>query len=165
MSQKHKKGFTLIELLVVISIISLLSSIVMTTLSGAKTKAKDALIKQEIYELTKLAELEYSDNESYCNLQVNWVPVGNTTCSSAFVAGNYASQAKTICDSIVKNATRENGNGVQYKMLSDTEDHKCLNSYSFSAYLNNGNWYCAGSSGSSGEYSSNDFGAGCWRNP
>ena len=39
---KNNKGFTLIELLVVIAIIGILSTIAMTSLNGARKKAKDA---------------------------------------------------------------------------------------------------------------------------
>ncbi len=42
MYSKVKKGFTLIELLVVLSIVSLLSSIVMSSISTARMKARDA---------------------------------------------------------------------------------------------------------------------------
>lgn len=45
------KGFTLIELLVVIAIIGILSTVVLTNLSGTRTKAKTAAYKAELTSL------------------------------------------------------------------------------------------------------------------
>lgn len=47
-------GFTLIELLVVISVISLLSSVVLSSLSGVRARARDAKRIQHITELIPL---------------------------------------------------------------------------------------------------------------
>ncbi len=58
----NKKGFTLIELLVVISIIALLSSIVFTTLSNARIKARDSVRGQNLEEIKKALALYFADH-------------------------------------------------------------------------------------------------------
>ncbi len=59
------KGFTLIELLVVISIISLLSSVVLSSLNSARSKARDALRKEDLTQVRNALALYYLDNGAY----------------------------------------------------------------------------------------------------
>jgi type IV pilus assembly protein PilA len=60
-----QKGFTLIELLVVIAIIGILSSIVLASLSSARSKGSDAAITSTLSNMRAQAELYYSHNGGY----------------------------------------------------------------------------------------------------
>lgn len=81
-----KKGFTLVELLIVIAIIGVLSSIVLNALSGARTKAADSKIKQQLVGFRRAAEIFYYNQtpNSY----------GVTVSNSCSTAGSvFASQS------------------------------------------------------------------------
>lgn len=52
--KKREKGFTLIELLVVVAIIGLLSTIVLSSLNSARTKAKYAAVKVQLNQFMKM---------------------------------------------------------------------------------------------------------------
>lgn len=61
----QKGGFTLIELLVVIAIISLLSSVVLASLSTARTKARDAKRAADVKNVQLALEMYYDANGMY----------------------------------------------------------------------------------------------------
>ena len=63
--EKSGTGFTLIELLVVITIIGILSTTVLVSLGGARSKARDATRKSDIRNMTLAMELDYSDDDKY----------------------------------------------------------------------------------------------------
>jgi general secretion pathway protein G len=75
------RGFTLIELLVVISIIGLLSSIVLSTLSDVKAKARDARRISDIKQIQNALELYRNDTGSYPTFQDHSYAMANSISS------------------------------------------------------------------------------------
>lgn len=91
-SHRDSRGFTLIELLVTVAIISLISSIILSSLSAARSKSRDA---QRISDLVQLRNALYS-----YQLDHNSVPTcgtsacfgaGFTTTLAPLVSGGYLS--------------------------------------------------------------------------
>ncbi len=62
---RREKGFTLIELLVVIAIIGILAGIVLVSLGGARTSARDARRQSDIRQIVTAQELFYNDTSAY----------------------------------------------------------------------------------------------------
>ncbi len=62
------RGFTLIELLVVIAIIGILSSIVLTNLNTARSKARDTKRVAEIRQIETALEMYHANNGRYPNI-------------------------------------------------------------------------------------------------
>ena len=60
-----KKGFTLIELLVVVAIIGVLASVVLASLNGARSRARDSQRITSLRNLQTALELYHVDNGSY----------------------------------------------------------------------------------------------------
>ena len=62
---KTNKGFTLIELLVVIAIIGVLSSIVLVSMGGARTDARNTARKSDMRQIITAQEMYYGAEENY----------------------------------------------------------------------------------------------------
>ena len=167
---KTFKAFTLIELLVVIAIIGVLSSVVLASLNTARLKAADASVKSELAQFRTIMNFEYTDTGSYSAIKsggaAGWNAAGST-CSG--FTGTYASQAKSICDSLVKaTGTLCTGSCVWFGYTNpDAPDKFTIMAYLpyESAKAGGARWFCMGSGGGNGLSSGSWGEAGCYNNP
>lgn len=121
MKKNRKSGFTLIELLVVIAVIGLLSSVVLVSVGGGRSKARDSRRQSDMRQLTSAQEMYYVDNRVYYSTSsLSYVPVITIylqrlddprcpvgTCGTGAQDYNWlANTAAQTCGSITLNAAQ-----------------------------------------------------------
>ncbi len=161
----EKRGFTLIELLIVIAIIGILASVVLVSLSGAKTKSMVASNESEARQLANLFHLEFTETGSYNALLANaWLP-NSYNCTSIPVSGNYAAEYRKICTSI---NDRLGSVSSSYNWLvgnGGVNGTFSIMVKTSPAAGTGGDWFCIGSSGRTYRGPYNSSGPGCYYNP
>lgn len=133
-----QKGFTLIELLVVISIIGLLSTVALTSVNAARTKAKTAKAREEVSKLYQSILRYELDNMAWppgCN-NIDTTAKWNSSWMASYMSGITADPwgtayffdgcpdvectagASSVC-SAGPNKTFESQNRADMKTISD----------------------------------------------
>jgi prepilin-type N-terminal cleavage/methylation domain-containing protein len=109
MKNSLRKGFTLIELLVVIAIIGILSSVVLASLTTARSKGTDAAIQSALSSMRAQAELFYSsNNNAYSDI--------NNSCTNAGTMFTTATSTGSLANLVTD---VESKNGSTYSLTCD----------------------------------------------
>lgn len=84
-ASENSAGFTLIELMVVLSIISLMASVILVQINGARAKARDMVRKQTLRQLQTALEMYYEDHGYYPKTSAFWTFYSSEsgTCTAA----------------------------------------------------------------------------------
>ncbi|MFA5009219.1 MAG: type II secretion system protein [Candidatus Paceibacterota bacterium] len=136
-----KKGFTLIELLVVIAIIGILSGLIIVSMNGANSSARDARIKANMDQIRTTAELFKftAGNGAYCSGTACSAAItapGDLTDASHFMNASYGDASRLYSDI----GTQVTGTRIMNIAISGA-------GYCIQTPLNGGGSYCVDSNG------------------
>jgi prepilin-type N-terminal cleavage/methylation domain-containing protein len=119
------KGFTLIELLVVISIISLLSSIVLSTITTARVKARDAKRLGDLRQFQNAVQLCFEKQGNY-NLAASESPL-TTPCTRELTSDvDFVNYWTANCSEFMKTPPVDSTIGYTFHTSSDYQHYALL---------------------------------------
>lgn len=142
--KKLNRGFTLIELLVVIAIIGILSTIVLASLSTARTKGEDAAIQSTLQGMKTQAELYYSNSSNYGTLAA---ATTLTACSAANTIFSSVSGTGTLTTMIAGVKQRTTAGALNCS--PGTAATGAISAWAVEAPLKAGGFFCVDSVGNS----------------
>lgn len=141
-----EKGFTLIEVLIVVAIIAVLSTVVLSASSSARTKAEDLAIKANLDSIRTSAEFYYDKYNNYgttiasysCTVGApdplfTYTPIYNALVEAERVSNNTG--LCILADSSGLNA-KANSWAVSVPLKSDAQKSWCVDSSGFSNVAN-----------------------------
>lgn len=153
----NSKGFTLIELLVVIAIIGILSSIVLASLSSARTKGEDVAIQSTLSSMRTQAELFYSNNSNYGSTTATAMVNVDNACDIAALGNTIFAIPSTVPGSVLNLMTdlklkASNANNVACAVIP-TAATTNVTAWAVAARMKTGgtsaNFWCVDSAGTS----------------
>jgi prepilin-type N-terminal cleavage/methylation domain-containing protein len=149
MKNSHSRAFTLIELLVVIAIIGILTSIVLASLSSARSKARDAKRISDIGNIQLALELCYDRGKTYPS-SIADAP-STISCGSSNKLSDYISQIPIPPTSSLNQASYSyTGTTNDYLLSIQLENYNEVLKDNYTVTVNGvncpqtGNTYCVG---------------------
>jgi prepilin-type N-terminal cleavage/methylation domain-containing protein len=127
---KKDQGFTLIELLIVIAIIGILASIVLVSLAGVRSKARDAARQSDIRQISTAQEMYYGDREGYAAIAIDANGRLTTTAIGTYLSpipkdpgGGKVANCNDVKDTAYKGFTSDEG-AAEYCIYACLENGK-----------------------------------------
>ncbi|HLJ74473.1 MAG TPA: type II secretion system protein [Thermoanaerobaculia bacterium] len=135
----NQRGFTLIELIVVVTIIGILAAVAVANVKNAQTKAREAALKDDLFEMRKAIDNYYADKQKYpdglqtlvsekylraipkdpITMKADWVEIQNSTDpndpTATDTSGDAAQAMTPGVSDVHSNATGNGLDGTPYK--------------------------------------------------